>query len=313
MRQLQGKKTCAIRSVLPAVLICSAFAAKAELVTDVQNFLEDRDRIIALRLELEEDRAAMATHLDDNQALRDDVRALFLHRLEIITLRALKAIDRKQLKRTLQYKREKLQKPGLPDGDLRQLATLYIQHYDQWLALKATVLNDLDQMRAAAEAGDEATLTQVATAFFDHRRERATARLNWQAALKALRKSTDFRKLPKPKQRPRGSLSEIVSEYLSDRAEWEALKEDLEAARNVLRAALESTDSIDGAVISFLETRRARRVKKLELDLDRESMRKKLKIRKNRRSRREAVKDDRFSSKDLDKDDEDEALGESAN
>ena len=307
------------------VLACAAVPARAELADDVTTFLSDYDRLAAVRQEVATDRDAMAGKLGDAQALKKAVREFFNDRDQAQSLRVLKAADRKQMRATLKALQAK--EPGSPaaktggggspaTNSLLQDATAFIANYDQWLALQAVVTQDIAQLRVdvagvnADPASTYAAAALIASTkkFFDDSRARLNARLQWQAAVRALKKDVGFKGTGKP-QPPQGeTLTQHVAHFLSDRAEWETLGTQLDADRNNIRAALGATESLTSVVMSFLTDRRARRVKGQELALDRKVMRADLGLRSSKEGKTGAL----FGSRDLDTDDEDDALDQSS-
>jgi hypothetical protein len=291
-------------AALVALTLCTA--ARAELAGDVENFLSDYDRLVVQHTTLAADRQAMADALASDTLLRASVRTFFDDRAEAQAIRLLKALDRRQMRVTLNFKGEKIAHPTKGRGDLTQDATSYITNYDGWKNQQMLVALDIDSMRAALGNSDAAALSTATTQFFTDARLRHQHRLQWQADIRAMKKDLGFKGTGKA-QKPEGaSLRDFVQDFLDDRAAWEANGVQVEAARNGIRMALSGT-GLEDAVTLFLNERREQVVLSKELYLDREAMRKKLHARrfKERRLGQE------LSAKDLDSDEEDSELEES--
>jgi hypothetical protein len=294
--------------ILALVSVC-AVAVRAELLGDAQEFLKDYDRLVALRAEISADRDAMAADINDNAKLRLDVKRFFADRAEALAVRLLKAVDRKQMRLDLSTKLPKVQKPVKGTGDLAQDATSYINSYDAWVAFEQQVLVNIEQMRAAVNANDGATLLVAVTDFFTNSRLRHEKRLQWQLDIKAMKKDTAFKGTGKPHLPPGDSLKDHVSEFLSDRVSWEVLSDLVDADRNNLRAVLGVPDSLASAVTTFLTDRRAHHIKTLELALDRKAMRKDVGL--SASAKGENKPGVAATAKNVDRDDEDKTLDES--
>jgi hypothetical protein len=292
-----------------ACLLMSA-AARAALVDEVRTFLDDRDRLIGLRTELSDDRAALAANINDATLLTRSARDFFTDRASASSLKVLKALDRREVKFALSYKGAKIIKPVKGTGVLAQDAASYIASFDQWEALRAMVEANLEQMRSDAAANNEAALMISAKSFFDNSRLRLQARLQWQSDIRAMKKDTAFRGIGKASLPPGTTLAEHTAEFLSDRVAWEALGEAVNAARNNLRATLTDAGSLESSVTSFLTNRRARRVKGIELSLDRKAMAKDIAFNSRSGGREFSAKEP--GAKDIDQDEEEGALEESS-
>jgi hypothetical protein len=289
------------------VLTTVTMSVHAELVGDVKQFIADRDRLEVVRNEIAADRAAMAADLNNEQRLRTDVRRFFSDRDEVLSLRVLKAADRKQMRISLSFKGERVNKPTKGTGDLLLDATSYIFHYDRWNTLRQTVDSNVEQMRVDANAGNVTALTASTTSFFENSRLRFQARVQWQSDIRAMKKDIGFKGTGKALPPPGSTLQEHTTEFLADRAAWEALGLTVEADRNNLRSAI-GTSSLESVVRTFLTDRRARHVKGVELAMDRAAMRADVGIRAAKEEKLGAM----ASSRDIDKDDEDSALESSA-
>ncbi len=301
---IQGWPLC-----LTAILaVCAAApSAHAALAEDVSQFLTDFDRLGSVRTEIQGDRDAMAAHLQNESELGKDVRHFFADRAEAHAVRALKAVDRKQMRITLNYKPAKLTKPVKSAGNLAEDVQRYLSAYDGWIAAQALVASDLVSMRGAVTSNGNA-LETATKSFFDHSRQRLQNRVQWQSDVRAMKKDVSFKGTGKPAPPPGSTLNAHVTEFLSDRATWEALGLQLDADRNNLRSALSGGD-LTAAVNKFLITRRARFVKGGELALDRMAMRKDVSSRDRLKERKANAA---VGAKDLDSDEEDSTLEESS-
>jgi hypothetical protein len=296
-----------LAAVLVALLLW-AVPARAELMGDVAQFLQDYDRLAALRNELDGDRDAMAASINDHQQLVKDVKAFFADRAEVAALVLLKAADRKQMRVTLDYKPAKLEKPVKGTGVLADDANSFISFYDAWVSLKADIEADIAGMRNAVAANDPAALAAVVTAFFDHHRARLQKRLQWQSDIRAMKKDIAFKGTGKPVP-PEGGLKKDVEKFLADRDAWESYASILDADRNNIRTAVSSGQGLEDAVRAFLTDRRYRHIKGVELWLDRKAMRKDVGL---GGSEKEAKQGSSATSKSLDSDDESDALEQTA-
>ena len=301
-------RTVVSATMCAAVLL--AASAQAALIDEVKTFLADRDRLIALRTEIADDRAAMAANLNNESELRKSVREFFRDRATAGAVKLIKALDRRDMKFALGYQGTKLTKPTKGTGILAMDAASCIANYDKWIALQQTVEANIEQMRADANAGDEAALMISTTAFFDNSRLRHQARLQWQMDIRSMKKDVAFKGTGKPLGPPGSTLQEHTAEFLNDRAAWEALALTVEADRNNIRATLNDAASLESAVTTFLTDRRARRLKGIELAADRKAMRQDLGLRGA--DARELKSGAELSAKDIDSDDEEGALEESS-
>ena len=262
-----------MRSLLilaPVLLV--ACAARAELAGDANHLLNDYIKLDDAHQEIAAARQAFVTDAGNNSALLKDIHPFFVARNKIQPLRQLILTDRKTLRNTLSYKNKAFGKLIANRHELVQDAASYIAQYDLWVSLKAQIAADLDQMRQSADAGDHAALKAACKAYFDDGHARLQARLQWQADLAALKKDLAY-KTPKivPRMPPQQDLPADAAEYLADRADWEALGEQLGADRNSLRAAVSdpNSGSLESIVLAFLNDRHARRIKGVELYWDR--------------------------------------------
>ena len=268
MQPLSGKT----RFLIAPLLALVASSAAAALIDDVKQLINDEDRLIAARADIAADRDAIAANLNVEKDLRADVRKLFTDRNKVQALRLLKAVDQKQVRVTLDYRGAKLVKPTAGRKNLLLDIASYLAGYDAWTAARQAVADNFEQMRAATVARDLPALRAATKTFFDSLRERLQARLQWQSDLRAMKKDVGFKATGTVQMPPSLDLSADAAEYLSDRAQWEAFDQQLEADRNNLRAGLTAGESLDSIVLTFLNDRRARRLKGLELYWDRNFM-----------------------------------------
>jgi hypothetical protein len=295
--------------VFIAALACLTASVRAELIQDAKHFLNDIDDLTAARSELASDRKAMTDDLYADKALRNDVHEFFADRSQASSLRQVQACDRKQLRLGVGYEPEKLAKPTKPFNDLLWDATSYLAKYDDWCRLQAEMEKNIEQIRLDTARRDEAALKDSLTAYFKNSRAKLQARLQWQSDLKAMKKDAGFKATGKAHSPSGTKLSDFTSAFLKDRADWEALAVQLEADRNNLRAALNAnSSSLRDLVLIFLNDRRARTVKAQELALDRKAMAAEL---GTGIAKREGKIGALATSRDLDADDEDDALEQS--
>jgi len=294
---------------LAALFICATVTSvRAELAEDVTQFLSDFDRLAAQRVIIATDREQMATNLNNDEELRKSVRKFFLDRAEAMTIRALKALDRKEMRITLGFKPEKLTKPSKGTGDLTQDATAYLANYDAWKLHQSLVANDISAMRMAVTNNDATALTSATTSFFTNSRLRLQKRVQWQADIRSMKKDIGFKGSGKALTPTGETLSEITSAFLADRSAWEAKQIQLDVDREAIRAAISGNGTLQDAVTKFLTTRREKAVLGRELFLDREAMRKELRGKRFKERKLGAE----LSAKDLDQDEEDDSLEESS-
>ncbi|MCY3021878.1 MAG: hypothetical protein NTW87_22945 [Planctomycetota bacterium] len=295
---------------LGMVLLAASLPARAELMSDASQFLADYDRLVTLKGAVDADRDAMAADLSTGKGLHQDVKHFFADRLEAAAVRLAKAADRKQMKVDLNFKGTKLEKPTPGTGVPSQDAASYIFNYDSWLAWQKQVELDISNMRNAVAANDAATLAVAVTSFFNDSRARLQTRLQWQEAIRSMKKDTGFKGTGKALPPAGTTLAEHVKEFLDDRAEWERLGALVELDRSNLRAAVQGGQSVESIVNTFLLDRRARHVKGVELARDRKVMRKDVGL--SNGSEKESKQGAQASSKDLDRDDESGALDETS-
>lgn len=293
---------------LAALVVCvAATSARAELAEDVTQFLSDFDRLAAQRTIIATDREQMSTNLNNAEELRKTVRKFFADRAEAQLIRALKAVDRREMKITLGFKPEKLSKPVKGTGDLTQDATAYLANYDAWKVQQTLVANDIAAMRMAVTNNDAAGLTTATTSFFTNSRLRLQKRIQWQVDVRSMKKDVGFKGTGKALEPVGETLVDFVSAFLSDRAAWEAKQIQLDVDRDGIRTALSGNGTLEVAVTKFLTTRREKAVLGKELYLDREAMRKELRGKRAKERKLGAE----LSAKDLDQDEEDDSLEES--
>lgn len=295
---------------LAALAVCAAVtsAHAATLSEDVTQFLSDFDRLAAQRIIIATDREQLATNQNNDEELRKSVRKFFLDRAEAQTIRALKAIDRKEMRITLGFKPEKLTKPTKGTGDLTVDATAYLANYDAWKLQQTLVANDIASMRMALTNSDAAALTTATTSFFTNARLRLQKRIQWQTDVRSMKKDIGFKGTGKALPPAGSTLNEFTSAFLTDRTAWEAKQVQLDADRDAIRSALSGNGTLQDAVTKFLTTRREKAVLGRELYLDREAMRKELRGKRFKERKLGAE----LSSKDLDQDEEDDSLEESS-
>lgn len=292
-----------------ALALCAiATSARAELAEDVSQFLSDFDRLAAQRVILATDREQLATNINNDEELRKSVRKFFLDRAEAMTIRALKALDRKDMRITLGFKPEKLTKPVKGTGDLTQDATAYLANYDAWKLQQTLVSNDIAAMRMAVTNGDSAGLTSATTSFFTNSRLRLQKRVQWQADIRSMKKDIGFKGTGKALAPTGETLKDFTTAFLADRSAWEAKQIQLDVDREAIRSALSGNGTLQDTVTKFLTTRREKAVLGRELFLDREAMRKELRGKRFKERKLGAE----LSAKDLDQDEEDDSLEESS-
>lgn len=294
--------------MLAALFVCVvATSSHAQLAEDVTQFLSDFDRLAAQRTIIATDREQMGTNLNNAEELRKTVRKFFVDRAEAQAVRALKALDRHDMKITLGFKPEKLSKPVKGTGDLTLDATSYLTNYDAWKLQQTLVATDISSMRMAVTNSDATGLTTATTSFFTNSRLRLQKRIQWQADVRSMKKDIGFKGSGKALAPVGEVLSDFVSAFLADRTAWDAKAIQLDVDRDGIRSALSGSGTLQDAVTKFLTTRREKAVLGKELFLDREAMRKELRGQRAKERKLGAE----FSAKDLDQDEEDDSLEES--
>jgi len=297
-----------LMALLAVLVVGSVTQARAELAGDVAQFLQDYDRLVAVRAQIDADRTAMLADINDHKALKADVQRFFADRLEAFAARLSKAADRKQMRIDLDFKSPKLEKPAKGTGVLAQDAANYIANYDAWVALQQQVEVDIAAMRnILSGVSFPEALANAVTAFFTDSRARLQKRLQWQQDIRSMKKDLGFKGTGKPVPPPGTGLKDDAQKFLNDRGAWEAYGPVVEADRNNLRAAVQGGQSLDSIVTTFLTDRRARHIKGVELALDRKAMRKDLGL---KNAEKELKQGAAASSKDLDKDDESDSMEE---
>lgn len=292
-----------------ALVLAIVTQARADLVSDAAQFLQDYDELVALGSQIAADRDALKADIDNHDTLRADVLRFFADRLDAAATRLGKAADRKRMRIDLKFKGPKVQKPTKGTGVIAQDAAQYIASYNAWLGQRDMVQLDIAAMRTAVGNNDVTALTAAVTAFFTDSRARLEKRLQWQQDIRSMKKDVAFKPTGKAAPPPGTTLREHVQEFVNDRISWEAYAGLVDACRNNLAAAVGGGgSSIEDAVKSFLDARRSLHVKGVELALDRKAMRKDVGLGNGKEKERKSGAI--AGTRDLDSGDEDASLDE---
>jgi hypothetical protein len=271
-----------VMALLVAFALCASNSARGEddaesratagpkrLSTDVPKLLKDLATLAGIDAAIISDRAKMVQDGNTPTSLSSDVSAYLSERSQ--SIRTL-ATNRKNVAAdvtktpALIFPKRFNRTQGL---DLDALN--YINDYDVRVAAQSRIDVDGGALKLANLA-DGPSLTTNANAYQLDRHTFIQARIHELADIYALQKDVKLRKRGRA-QMPQGRslLGVHVQKYLSDRTQWLADLQLVDADRNNVRAAV-GTGSLSSAVVTFLTDRHQAYIATVRLALDRNAM-----------------------------------------